>query len=88
MNAGVPQDSILGSLLFLLYITDLSTGLSSNPRLFAVDTPLFSVLHDRTTSANELNNGLLKIRSWTYQWKMSFNPDPSKQAQEIISLVK
>ena len=79
VNAGVPQGSILGRLLFLIYINDLSTGLSSNPRLFADDTSLF-----RNTSANELNNDLLKIRSWSYQWKMSFNPDPSKQAQEVI----
>ena len=35
-------------------------------------------------SANALNNGLLKINNWTYHWKMSFNSDPSKQAQEVI----
>ena len=70
--------------VFLVYINDLPTCLSSNPKLFAGDTSLFSVFHDRNTSANELNNDLLKIRSWTYQWKMSFNPDPSKQAQEVI----
>ena len=84
MKAGIPQGSILGPLLFLVYINDLSTGLSSNPRLFADDTSLFSVVHDRNTSANELNNDLLKIRSLAYQWKMNFNPDPSKQAQEVI----
>ena len=71
-------------MLFLVYINDLSTDLSSNPRLFADDTSLFSVVHDRNTSANELNNELLKIRSLAYQWKMNFNPDPSKQAQEVI----
>ena len=50
---------------------------------FLQRTLLFSVAHDRTTSANELNDGLLKIRSWACQWKMSFNSDPSKQAQEL-----
>ena len=40
--------------------------------------------HDITTSANELNNYLKKISDWAFQWKMSFNPDPSKQAQEVI----
>ena len=36
------------------------------------------------SSANELNNDLKKISDWAFQWKMSFNPDPSKQAQEVI----
>ena len=36
------------------------------------------------SSANFLNNGLLKINNWAYQWKMSFNPDAFKQAQEVI----
>ena len=33
---------------------------------------------------NELNNDLVKINNWAYQWKMSFDPDPNKQAQEVI----
>ena len=36
------------------------------------------------TSANNLNKVLMKINDWAYQWKMSFNPDPNKQAQEVI----
>ena len=35
-------------------------------------------------STTNLNNNLNKIRNWTIQWKMNFNPDPSKQAQEVI----
>ena len=52
--------------------------------MFADDTSLFSVIHDVDASANELNNDLYQINKWAFQWKMSFNPDPSKQTQEII----
>ena len=74
----------MGPLPFLIYINDLADGLSSNSKLLADDTSLFSVIHDVDTSANELNNDLYQINKWAFQWKMSFNPDPSKQTQEII----
>ena len=70
--------------LFLIYINDLPIGLNSNVKLFADDTSLFSVVHNITDSANLLNSDLSKINEWALQWKMSFNPDPIKQAQEII----
>ena len=80
----VPQGSMLGPLLFLIYINDRSDDLSINAKLFADDTSLFSVVRDINTSATHLNNDLRKISNWAFQWKMSFNPDPSKQAQEVI----
>ena len=60
VNSGVLQGSILGPLLLLVYLNDLSTGLSSNPRLFADDTSLFSVVHARNTSADKLKMTCLK----------------------------
>ena len=72
-------DSILGPLLFLVYINDLPEGLTTSAKLFADDTSLFSVVHDSAASAAFLNDDLLKISRWTYQWKI-FNPDASKQA--------
>ena len=84
VNAGVPQGSILGTLLFLIYINDLPDGLSSNVKLFADDTSLFSVVYDIHSSASVLNKDLKTINEWALQWKLSFNPDPNKQAQEVI----
>ena len=78
ITAGVPQGSILGPLLFLICVNDLSDGLTSIIKLFADDTSFFSVVHDINTSAKELNEDLNKINNWAFQWKMNFNPDPSQ----------
>ena len=53
-------------------------------KLFADDTSLCSVVQDVNTSAKELNDDLKKVNDWAFQWKMSFNPDPSKQHPEVI----
>ena len=52
--------------------------------LFADDTSLFSLVHNVNISTNNLNNDLSKINDRAIQWKMNFNPNPSKQAQEVI----
>ena len=62
----------------------MSIGLSSSPKMFADDTSLFSVVFDINASTSDLNNDLKQISNWAHQWKMSFNPDPTKQAQEVI----
>ena len=84
VNAGVPQGSILGPLLFLIYINDLCNNLSSNCKLFADDASLFSVANNIYTSATTLSQDLKAITNWAFQWKMIFNLDLSKQAQEVI----
>ena len=78
VSAVVPQESILGPLLFLIYINDLSDNLSSNVKLFADDTSLLSVTHDNNVSAEELNEDLRKITNCALRWKKIFNPDASK----------
>ena len=84
ISAGVPQGSVLDPLFFLLYINDLPLGLKSNVRMFADDTSLFSIVNNPVESSQDLNHDLKLINSWAHQWKMSFNPDPSKQAVEVI----
>ena len=84
INAGVPQGSVLGPLLFLVYINDLEVGIKSSVKFFADDTSLFSIVRDPLISAVELNHDLSLINQWAHQWKMSFNPDPNKQAEEVL----
>ena len=84
IEAGVPQGSILGPLLFLIYINDLSENLASNPKLFADDTSLFSVVKNVDASNIDLNNDLKKISEWELQWKINLNSDTNRQAQDLI----
>ena len=82
--AGVPQGSILGLLLFLIYINNLPHGLEPLAKLFADDTFLFSKVYDSNLSARQLSNDLQKINMWAHKCKMIFNPDISKQVQEVV----
>ena len=59
--AWVPQGSILGPLLFLVYINDVPTNLESLSKLFADDTLLFSTIYNPLLSAEIMNKDLLKI---------------------------
>ena len=84
INSGVPQGSVLGPLLFLIYINDRPHRLTSVCKIFADDTSFFSKAFNINESANDVNIDLEKISQWAYQWKMQFNPDPNKQANEVI----
>ena len=69
---------------FWVYINDICSNLSTNVKPFADDTSLFSIMNDGNESFENLRNDLSIISNWAYQWKMYFNPDRSKQAQEVI----
>ena len=74
ITCGVPQGSILGPLLFILYINDIvkvSTVL--NPVLFADDTSLFHAHTDFDTLIEEINEELQKITTWFHTNKLSLN---------------
>ena len=86
IESGVPQGSVLGPLLFLVYINDLEKSIKSNVKFFADDTMLYSVVKNPIQTAADLNHDLDVINQWAHQWKMEFNPDPSKQAKEVLFL--
>ena len=83
--SGVPQGSVLGPLLFLLYINDLADDLECNHKLFADDASLNEHIKNTTNSTTCLSRDLNKIGSWGNEWKMLFNPDPAKPDNEVAS---
>ena len=67
IESGVPQGSVLGPLLFLIYINDLETNVKSNIKFCADDTMLFSIVKSPVLSAADLNHDLDIISRWAYQ---------------------
>ena len=84
VSAGVPQGSILGPLHCLIYINDLTNSLKCNVKLFADDTSLFTAVQDPNLAASDMNHDLDHIALWAHDWRMSFNPDPQKEAVLLI----
>ena len=61
----------------------MTDGLRCNVKLFADDTSIFTVVHDPKTAAVDMNHDLSLINIWARKWRMSFNPDSTKQAVEV-----
>ena len=73
ITAGVPQGSVLGPLLFLIYINDIILEIESTIKLFADDTSMYSFIKDLEIQSSTLNSDLSKINEWANKWKVSFN---------------
>lgn len=84
INAGVPQGSILGPLLFLVFINDIINDIDSYIYLFADDTSLLNPIIDPIVSFNTINSDLEKLSHWAKKWLVTFNA--SKTVYMIFSL--
>jgi hypothetical protein len=78
IEAGVPQGSVLGPLLFFIYVNDITTNLQSNSFLYADDTSLLEIVDDPALTSAKLNNDLELINIWTKKWLVTINPDKTK----------
>ena len=69
---------------YSLYLLMTSDNLICNPKLFADDVSLNAVMYEKNVCTNSLNDDLKRIYEWSVKWKMIFNPDPTKPAEEVI----
>lgn len=77
VRSGVPQGSVLGPLLFLIYINDLPNNLSCNLRMFADDCVIYRKITNTFDQA-ALQNDLNEVLNWCDHWLMTLNPNKCK----------
>jgi hypothetical protein len=73
VNSGVPQGSVLGPLLFLVYVNDIWTNIESNLRLFDDDCILYRRIND-ASDTDKLQTDLNKLEAWGLENEMIINP--------------
>ncbi|CAM5084504.1 unnamed protein product, partial [Eretmochelys imbricata] len=77
VTSDAPQGSVLGPILFNLFINDLEKGVNSEVEKFADDTKLFKIVKTKA-DCEELQKDLTKLSDWATKWQMKFNMDKCK----------
>ena len=72
--SGVPQGSVIGPLLFVIYINDLPEEVHTMVKMFADDTNIFTDT-SRNEMAHELQEDIQRLDKWAGKWQLTFNAD-------------
>ena len=75
VTSGVPQGTVLGPIMFLIYINDISNELESPIKLFADDIKVYRVLNNVEEDHRTLQNDLMKLETWSANWRLNFNTE-------------
>ena len=81
--SGVPQGSVLGPCLFLMYINEMPDSIKSNIRLFADNTIMYITITNHS-EYQAIQSDLTILESWESEWLMAFNPEKC----EVIRIPK
>jgi len=74
---GVPQGSVLGPLLFLIFVNDLPDWVNCSIKMFADDTNIWAKISQMEDSES-LQSDLNQLIQWSQQWLLQFHPDKCK----------
>ena len=77
VKSGVPQGTVLGPLLFLIYINDIESQITSSIHLFADDSALYRPIYSESDSLS-LQEDIFKLQKWANTWQMAFNVNKCK----------
>ena len=79
VTSGIPQGSVLGPILFVLYINDLPKSITSRVMMFADDTKIYQLYPNRERPPATIQDDLLKLDTWSSTWLLSFHPNKCHQ---------